>query len=182
LPSIQEIGIAHWLDLFIIHYGFPNTSNLEQVRSDGELVNYMPFAQPSLISKMFELPVSERNNGRILRRILNKNSPELQKYPRVKNGVILPFNFSSLPTRLWIKVNQKIKRFYQDNTKIKFLNSTSEFVLDTLHSSEVKSCPFYDYDRIHQTVHEFYQGNDLLADEVDWWLAFEIWRQLVYEK
>jgi len=182
LPAIQKIGLAHWLDLFIIRYGFPNTSNLEQIRSDAELVNYTPFAQPSLIDKMFELPISVRNNGRILRRTLKENLPELQKYPRAKNGVILPFYFSAIPTRLWIKVNQKIGRFYQDSTNIKFLNGISEFVLDTLHSSAVKTCPFYDYNKIHGTVNEFYDGNEQLADEVDWWLAFEIWRQLVYGK
>jgi hypothetical protein len=50
-------------------------------------------------------------------------------------------------------------------------------VRDTIHSQSVKSYVPYDHRAIHAMVDQFYAGRKDLAGEVDWWLAFEIWRQ-----
>jgi hypothetical protein len=181
LPSIQEIGVEHWLDLFIIRYGFVNTTNLEQARSDTELINFMPFAQPSLLRRMFDVQISERQNGKLMREIVKQNDKKLAKYPCVKNGVILPFGLSTILARVWLNVMARIGRCYHYPTQIQFLESMSEFVQDTVNSSRTKNCELYDYPKILKIVTEFYGGKKQLAGELDWWLAFEIWRQRVYD-
>ena len=182
LPPVEEIGLEHWLDLFIIRTGFPNTTNLEQSRSDSEFINYMPFAQPSLLRKLFDIPVNERNNGKIFLKIIKQNHKKLAKYKRVKNGIMLPFDLSTLSSRIFISAKKKLGQSYSDSTPIQLLESISDFVQDTVHSTAVKKFEYYDYPQILRIVNEFYNGNKKLADELDWWLAFEIWRQIVYGK
>lgn len=180
LPPVRSVGLAHWLDLFIIRTGFPNTTNLEQSRSDAELVNYMPFAQPSLLRKLFDLPISDRNNGRLFLKLISQSRKELAKYKRVKNGVVLPFGLSTLGSRIFINLNSKLSRVYSDATHVRFLESLSEFVQDTAHSAAVKNFEYYNYPEILKIVEGFYGGNKALGHELDWWLAFEIFRQAVY--
>jgi len=182
LPSVSSVGLAHWLDLFIIRTGFPNTTNLEQSRSDAELVNYMPFAQPSLLRKLFDVPISERNNGKLFSRMVKQNYKRLATYRRVKNGVVLPFELSTIASRLFINLNSKLGRSYSDTSAARFLESLADFVQDTAHSAAVKNFEYYDYPQILKIVNGFYSGNKSLSHELDWWLAFEIFRQVVYGK
>lgn len=179
LPPIESVGLAHWIDVFIIRTGFPNTTNLEQSRSDAELVNYAPFAQPSLLRKLFSVPIGERNNGKLFLKIIEQNRKKLAKYKRVKNGVVISFGLSTLGSRMFISLKSRLGRVYSDPTHVRFLESLSDFVQDTAHSASVRNFEYYDYPKILKIVDGFYGGNKELAHEVDWWLAFEVWRQTV---
>jgi hypothetical protein len=142
----------------------------------------MPFAQPSLLRKLFDVPVRERNNGKLFLKIVKQNGRGLSKYMRVKNGVIFPFQLSTLASRVLININHKLGRSYSDPTPARFLESLSDFVQDTARSDGVRNCEYYDHPQILKIVDGFYGGNKGLAHELDWWLAFEIWRQAVYGK
>jgi hypothetical protein len=182
LPPVKSVGLAHWLDLFIILTGFPNTTNLEQSRSDAELVNFAPFAQPSLLRKLFSVPVSERNNGKMFFRIIKQSQKYLVRYKRVKNGVALPFQLSTLASRVFINLNHKLGRNYSESTPARFLESLSDFVQDAARSTAVRNFEYYDHTGILKMVDGFYGGSKGLEHELDWWLAFEMWRQTVYGK
>ena len=134
LPPVKEIGIERWLDYFILRCRFPNLTNIEQSRSDSEFVNYMPFAQPSVIGKIFEIPVDEIYNGKLLKKIIKEKDKRLLKYPRVKNGIYMPFNLSTFSARVWLKVKGKLGRQYHNPLPLKLLENMSEFVQDTVNS------------------------------------------------
>ena len=178
-PSVKDIGEENFLDLMAIRTRFPNYRSFEQARMDAYLLNYMPFAQPSLLRSVFRTPLKLRRNGRLFRQIIRRNCISLGSYPLVKTRTTYPFIFSTVPSYVWTKIKNKLGIKFTDPDVHDFLYTISEFVQDTANSSEVKSYPAYDYSAIQKTVNEFYSGKKELAYEVDWWLSFEVWRQTV---
>jgi hypothetical protein len=179
MPKIEEIGEENFLDLMAIRTRFPNSGCYEQARMDCEVLNYMPFAQPSFLQLLFRTPLNLRRNGRLFRQLILKNSPALAKYPLVKNNTTYPFLFSTILAWVWTKFKAKMGLSFSDPSVIEFLSNMKEFIQDTIHSSEVKSYSAYDYPTILNLVEQFYAGKNELANEVDWWLAFELWRQSI---
>jgi len=178
MPAIREFGIENWLDLFAIRTRFPNTASPEQSRSDSELVNYMPFAQPTFLRKMFETPVKERRNGKMFRKIIWDYQPLLSGYPLIKDGIIYPYKLSTVPASVWIKLKSKLGYVYRSRKVVQFLELLSDYIQDIVHSDSVKSFYYYDYQQIVEIVDGFYKkGNKAFASELNWWLAFETWRQ-----
>jgi hypothetical protein len=56
------------------------------------------------------------------------------------------------------------------------LQALREPVLDRLHSGVVKSCESYDYTKLRSSIETFFvTGHG--AGYVDWWLAFDLWRE-----
>lgn len=179
LPEVSEKNLENWLDLFAIRTRFPNFAGPEQSRSDSELVNHMPFIQPTFLRKIFHTPVRERKNGKMFRKIIKDNYPKLTRYPLVKDGVIYPYCFSTIPASIWTKVKRLLGRNYKDTQIELFLDQLSEYILDTVHSEGVKNYPLYDYPKLLQLVNAFYRGDKAVVDELNWWLAFDVWRQLL---
>ena len=68
---------------------------------------------------------------------------------------------------------------FRDPVPSEFLLNVSEFVQDTLNSTNVRTCPYYDYPAIVNMVKEFYGGREDAAGKVDWWLSFEVWRRSI---
>jgi hypothetical protein len=179
LPSIDHIGEENFLDLLAIRTRFLNWGAYEQSRMDGEVTNYMPFAQPSFLRRLFEIPITVRKNGRLFRQIIKEHVPSLTSYPLVKNGTTYPFSYPTVPSLLWTTIKRKGGWAFFDPAPYELLHTISEFVKDTVSSAQVKSYPFYDYPKIVEMVNLFYAGKKNLAKEVDWWLSFEMWRQII---
>ncbi|MBI1806649.1 MAG: hypothetical protein HYR76_06310 [Ignavibacteria bacterium] len=177
MPDMIQIGDENFLDLLAIRTRFPNWGAYEQSRMDSMVLNYMPFAQPSFLRKMFQVPVQVRKNGRLFREIIKRRSPSLASYPLVKGGTTYPFGMSTLTSQLWTRLKKKVGITFKNVMPVKFLHHLSEFVKDTAHSREVKNSSLYDHSYIVKIVDQFYHGKLELATEVDWWLAFEVWRQ-----
>lgn len=167
------------LDVFAIRTRFPNFGGYEQPRLDGEVVNYMPFAQSTLLNCMFGLPLSLRQNASFHRLLIKRDHASLTKYPLVKGGTTYPFGLSSTQAIAWTMIKSRLGMAIVDPSRNEFLESLSQFILDTAHSESVKSYPAYDYGKILKLVNGYYAGQKNLAADVDWWLAFELWRQSV---
>ena len=183
MPPAKEMGIDNWIDLFTIRTRLPNSSAPEQARSDSELINYMPFIQPAFLKKVFETPASERKNSKIFHKIINDISPVLKHFPLVKDGVIYPYRFGTVPASVYMMIKRKLGFVYHDNMVENFLKHLSDFIQDTVHSSEVKSSGIYDYRRLVDITDSYYhKGNTDYTHDINWWLSFEIWRQTVHNK
>ena len=179
MPLVKDYGIENWVDLFEARTRLVYSS-VEQSRSDSKLVNYMPFTQPSFLKKVFKTPVSERNNNKIFYKIIKDFSPVLSKIPLVKGGTTYPFGLGSIPSSILIKLKNKLGFYYKDNLIIRFLETLSEYIQDTVNSGDVTSCEYYDYKKVKDLVEGFYRKKNLaLALEVDWWLTFETWRRII---
>lgn len=179
MPAIRDIGKENFLDLLAIRTRLPNYYGFEQSRLDGEVMNYMPFAQTSLLQSVFDAPVNIRKNGKLFRQIIRQYYPSLANYPLVKDTTTYPFYFTTVPAWVWTKFKVKLGFKFFDSTVFKFLNTLSELILDMVHSNEVKCYSAYDYQAIVKMVEDFYNGKIELAHEVDWWLSFEMWRRAI---
>ena len=72
---------------------------------------------------------------------------------------------------------QQLLKLLADPTRLRFLATVKPYVLDAVHSQDVRTYPAYDHARLLRLVEDFYKGKTNLATQVDWWLAFEMWRQ-----
>jgi hypothetical protein len=79
-------------------------------------------------------------------------------------------------------VKNKIKIPYSDLTQIFFLRSLKDFILDIVHSNEVKNYDYYDYKKIQTNVNAFYKGEIKFANFIVWWLTFELWRRSLFNQ
>ncbi|RPI70059.1 MAG: hypothetical protein EHM47_12825 [Ignavibacteriales bacterium] len=181
LPPAKEYGIKNWLELFMIRNHLVTTT-AEQARSDKMLINYMPFIQPSLLKIIFQTPAGKRNNN-LFYKIIKQLSPELSKIPLVKGDVIYPFGLGTLSTSVYIRLKGRTKTGYKDNLQYDFLNSLEEYVQDTINSGDFLSCDYYDHQEIKNIVNGYYTNKNLsLANDLDWWLTFDIWRKNLHNR
>ena len=55
-----------------------------------------------------------------------------------------------------------------------------EFLLDTLHSSSVRTCEIYDQTKLQHMADGLVQGDSRYTTQLDWWLAFDAWRRVLH--
>ncbi|HAW07907.1 MAG TPA: hypothetical protein DCW42_01870 [Bacteroidetes bacterium] len=180
LPRIEDIGAENWLDLFAIKTRLSNYYSYEQARLDSLLFGYMPFIQPSLLENIFNLKINHRKNGKLFKYLISKNFKDLTKYPLAKGQLTYPFWFNTLLSRIWKISAKKLKvKLYNDNRAEKLIQTLSPFILDSINSSSVKECEFYNYPRLLSLSNSLTK-NEITNNEInelDWWLSFEIFRQ-----
>ena len=179
LPPAQQFGVENLVDLIGVRTRLPNFFGLEQNRLDGLIQNYMPFAQPSVLASVFRVPVALRRNGTLVRRVIRERS-SLARYPLVKGGTSYPFWLPTVPAHLWTGLKARAGMTFVDPRRRLFLDSVRTFVMDTVHSSDVRSCGLYDVAALSSLVQGYYAGRAKSGSAVDWWLAFEVWRQTVF--
>lgn len=179
MPRVKDLGIGSYLDLWAVRTRVPNLGSDEQARLDSILLNYMPFAQPSVINSVFNTPVRRRKNGALFREIIAERHPSLKRYPLVKNNVTYPYSMPNISAWLYTKAKRKL--FYRSKNDLAhaYLAVMREYILDTLTSRGVIECPAYNYGKLSDAIHGYYSGNKALAAEVHWWLTFELWKKNV---
>jgi hypothetical protein len=179
LPNVKEIGLENWLDIFSVKTRLVNYYSAEQARLDSIISSYMPFAQLDLLNELLNLSVNERKDFKLFKEILFSNSKKLSKYKLAKGNISYPFYFSSIMKRIYFKINAKIKKDEGQKFLDKFLEVLREFVMDSLLSGSAKTYAPYDYQRVYNNVTSYYKGNTSLKNFVNWFITFEIFRQIV---
>jgi hypothetical protein len=182
LPPHSEIGLGNWLDLFSIKTRLVNFYAQEQARVDNYVTSYMPFVQPYLLNDILNLPVEDRLNNRLFKRIIRSDKYGLSKYNLAKGDISYPFYFSPIMKRIYSKFYDKLKRPATDDNHDKFLFSLKSFILDSLHSKPAREYAPYNYDSIYKEVNSYYNGDKSRKKYVDWFLTFEIFRQIIEYK
>ena len=171
------IGDEDFADLMTIHTRFPNYSGVEQARTDAFMISYMPFLQPSVLASVFCIPMYLKRKGRLFRKMIMQQCPELASFPLVKGGTTYPFRFSTVPAHIWTVMKKKIGKPYTDMRIYSMLDMLKEYTLDLVHSQDFQNYSGYDVPKIRSIVDRYYAGEQHLAHEIDWWLSFELWRQ-----
>lgn len=179
MPSVEKMGEENFVDLLALRYRFANWAGIDQARMDCQVLNYMPFVQPSFVQAVFAQPSKRRKNGRIFRQLISSNCPRLSKYPLVKGPSTYPYFLPTIPAWLWSKARAKVLTPFVDPLPVDFLMKVAEFVQDIAHSASVRLYEPYQHKTIIRLVDNFYAGKMELASEVDWWLSFELWRQAI---
>lgn len=179
LPPPAEIGVENFLDVWIATTRIPNVGADEQARIDEHILNFMPFSQPVFINSALQLPLRYRKNSLLFRDLMDRLEPSLALFPLVKNNISYPYSLTTLQARLWTTMKSKLFGKYDDPLVHEFLHAIKEFVLDSARSTRTKQYPYYDYKKIQALIEGYYNGNKNLAGEVNWWIAFDVWRNMV---
>jgi hypothetical protein len=120
LPSVEDIGEENFADLLIVRYRFPNYGGLDQSRMDGQILSYMPFAQPSFVRAAFATPLKLKRDAHLFRRLIDQYRPSLKKYPLVKGYTTYPYMLPAIPAMVWTKVKTIFGRGFDDPTPAGF--------------------------------------------------------------
>ncbi len=179
MPSLEALGPENYVDLFSIRTRVPNWGLAEQARLDTLIVNYMPLVQPSLLHITMALPVSARANARLFRRFIRTHTPALAQLTLVQFGVTYPFRTGYASAWLWQHSKEKLGMGSRDTTRVRLLDAVRPFVMDTVASQSVRSFGAYNHEAIGRLVSDYYGGKRELAEALDWWLTFELWRQSI---
>ena len=182
LPSPDAIGIENWIDLFAAKTRITNYYSHEQSRLDSMLTSYMPYLQPSLLDKLFTVPLDQRKNGKLFKALIKSNEKTLAKYPLVKGTMMVPFWMNTLQTRGWSLIRKKIfEKSVITESRRKFFLDLTPLILDMINSKTVRECNFYDSKKIARLAAELNKRNysDHILNEMDWWLSFELFRQQI---
>ena len=177
MPSVREIGMETFVDLFALRTRIPNYGGPEQSRVDAEVLNLMPLLQPSYVRAVINAPVRERLEGRFYRRYINRYQPLLAHFPLVKGGATYRYGRSTQLAWLTTRLRRMAGQSWSSPAADQFLQHVRVPVLDLLHSSEVRSNPLYNAEFIMQSVEGYYKGDQNNRGVVDWWLAFELWQR-----
>ena len=179
LPPVEEIQVGNWLDLFALKTRLPNYYGAEQSRLDKYITSYMPFIQPYLLDDLLNISCGVRNNNRLFRKIIRSNYPQLTRYRLAKGNISYPYHLTTLQKRIYFKVHSRGNKPNPHNELNKYLYSMREFAMDSIHSHSTKEYAAYDYNKIFNKVNSFYEGNSSESGFVDWFISFEIFRQLI---
>lgn len=177
MPSASDIGAENFVDLLSLRARVGNNSPAPQDWIDSRIVNYMPYVQPSFLREVFHVPLRERRNATLYRRVIQSRCSMLSRFPLEKGGVTYPYSFGTISSWMWRMTKTKLGRKFDEPYNHQLLHHIKEFVLDIAHSTEILSFDAYDRQKVVKLVDEFYAGNTALAAQVDWWLTFELWRQ-----
>jgi hypothetical protein len=177
IPPVSEIGVENFVDLFSVRTRIPNFGGPEQSRSDALVMNFMPLSQPSFLKAVFRTDIQSRINGRLYKEIIQLKESRLSKFPLAKAGTTHPFHLSLPMARVVTKVKTKLGNHHTDSTADQFLMQLKDYVLDLVHSHDVKDWDGYDYKKLLTGVNAYYTGALHLRSFVDWWLMFELWRR-----
>lgn len=183
LPSIEELGIENWLDLFAIKTRLLNYYSHEQARLDSLIKSYMPFIQIPLLNYLFITPIEIRKNAKLFRQLIKKNYSPLSKFWLAKGSTSHPFALTMIQSRLWNILSKKLNLSqYNSNSTIIFLRYLNEYINDIMRSKSVQECGFYDYKKIKMILDNFNTNSNLTAYDLDWLLSFEIFRKTIFKK
>lgn len=177
IPSIEDVGVVNWVDLLAIKTRLPNFYCHEQSKTDEITLNYMVFAQTSLINNFLNVEEKSRTNAKYLKKIIRTNNKKLTKYPLAKTDVVYPYVFGSKMSRLQSKIFRQLNLTFPDTTRDKLFDIVQEYILDLLNSSDTKNYTYYDKKKVNNLEKEFFIRNKKIYSEIDWWLSFELFRR-----
>lgn len=182
LPDIKEISFGNWLDIFSIKTRLVNYYAPEQGRLDNYVTCYMPFAQYSLLNNLLNIPVSLRKNHRLFTKLFHPDIEGLTHYKLAKGNLAYPFYFTPIMKRIYFLLYSKLALKNENKGLDLFLDGMKEFIMDSIMSGGVKSYPFYEYKNIYYKVNSYYKGKTDYGNYVNWFLTFEVFRQIMEKK
>ena len=181
LPTDSRLSAENLVDLLCLRTRIPNFFGFAQAWLDEALPAYMPFSQPAVLRAAMQVPLRLRRNGRLFMQIISSRHPRLATYPLAKGFATYPYGTSKLAAWALMRVKKGVGRVHQLTESRQFLERVRPFALDVAHSSSVRNYHAYDPPRIARLVTEYYSGDIRRAQEVEWWLTFEMWRRMLTE-
>ena len=156
-----------------------NYNNIEQNRIDGFVINYCPFSQHDVINAAFALNFEDKNNGKLMKEFIYKNSPDITKLPLIKGVTKMPFTMNTLNSKILAKLKKSTGFYYSDKTIENFLRNIKEYSLDILSSQSASEYEFYDKIKLNNYIERYNKDDYSIAEELDWLVTFEMFRRSI---
>jgi asparagine synthetase B (glutamine-hydrolysing) len=176
LPPGTEVGTNSWIELFSIRARLPNYYGPEQARVDNHAVSFMPLAQKDMLNLLTIINERDKKNGRLFKKLIRNNSLSLSRFPLVKGDVVYPFQLSSLSTQFYSKIKTKFGASYRNKQRSKLLKTIKDYAFDLISSNDVRNYDLYDKQKLDRIAKSLQSENGNML-ELEWWLAFELFRQ-----
>jgi hypothetical protein len=177
MPKVAELGVENWVDLYNIRYRTGNSSYSSQTRLDAIIPNLMPFIQPNVLNKVFNLSPKIRKRETINRKILAKHLL-LLLFPLARYETVIPFQHNKFSSLIWAKLMRKMIKERDDKIH-HFLLINKSYILSRLSDSDFINSSFYDRNKIIDFAKTYYKGDKSKANFLIWWLTFDKWYQKV---
>lgn len=182
LPEIKEVGTGNWLDLLALKTRLVNYAGPEQVRIDSFVKSYMPFVQLDLMNDLLNIPIETKANNKLFNEIIKVNERRLLNYPLAKGDVSYPYYLNPILKNIYSKLYKKLNGKKGENRQDPYLENLKEFALDSLNSLSAKDYTAYDYSKVYYNVNAYYYGDKTKAHYVDWFITFEVFRQILEKR
>jgi hypothetical protein len=134
--------------------------------------NGMPFGHDSFVGPVLrQTRPGQRHGGRLHRQMIRRLAPELAGVPLTKGSTLYPF---ACPPAL-APLYSRVARRPTVTPPAGELHSLREYLFDRIGSSSFRGFVGYDRPRIREMVERCFATGHGKAD-VDWFLAFDLWR------
>ncbi|HPN37821.1 MAG TPA: hypothetical protein PL041_05415 [Melioribacteraceae bacterium] len=175
MPSLADISLENWLDIFAIKIKMPNTTAYSQHCLDTICTAVTIFLQPTLLKIGISLPLEDRINGRMFRELINKNAPTLKTFPLVKNNYSYPYNLGNKASYIYTKIKSKIFKQYNWTLNAKILDLSKEYLIDSINSVNFKSDELLNKNLITNSIYGYYKGEKEENKTVtEWFLTYHL--------
>ncbi|HPO63684.1 MAG TPA: asparagine synthase-related protein [Candidatus Kapabacteria bacterium] len=170
----EEIGVDNFIDVFSIKTRLANFYSPEQTYLDTKLITLMPYIQNILLKNLLNVDIKYRRNGRMLKKILKNNFPELRKFHLAKNDFTYSYKFNA--------INQIISKYLFKNKNINQLNyekqknlilTLTPYILDSINSNYANQCGYFDKNKLLLLSNSLSNRdiNPQIINDLDWWLS-----------
>jgi hypothetical protein len=181
MPSLKTISIENWVDLFSLRYKTGNIASINQNFLDNQIVNYMPFAQISVLNHLFSLPASIKRNSKINKRIFSDYFPELTTFPMEEYGHSVPFFYDYKLAFLLGKILTTLKKPYVSQFKNEILKTSEVFIRDMSASSKALNSEYLDVKKVNRLINGYYEKKKTdNADSLGWILTYLVWENWIH--
>lgn len=181
IESSSTPDLEHEVDLLNIHTRLPNFFGYEQGRLDSLVQCYMPFAHPVVIDAAMSLPSARRRGGRMAKAIITRRAPRLRRYPLVKGEIQYPYGLPAWASMLLLKIKARLHPGASYSERHFVLTALKEYILDRVHSTDVRQDPVYDWPSLRNLTETYYHDGSR-GEQLDWWLAFDLWRSAIEDR
>lgn len=179
-PKLNKNNVENWIDHFALKTRLTNYYSHEQTRLDEKVTAVMPFVQQSLIKNLFCVKIKEKKNGKLFRKIIKQNYPELREFSLVKGTTQHPYVFNSLQSRIWSILMKKMgKGFNHVSNEDILLKLLKEYLFDSINSKNISESSVLDINKIKKLVDDYYNGKFENGYSLDWLLSFIIFNQSI---
>ncbi|MCO5251530.1 MAG: asparagine synthase-related protein [Candidatus Kapabacteria bacterium] len=172
----QVQNLEKRLDSFAIDYKIGNNISGKQSRADNSSISLSPFNQPIMNRALVELDFNRKSNGKFYKETIKQTYPQLAEINLIKGSHVIPFNFGTLTSRLYIKLT---KSKYRRDYAVEMFRLFGSEIRDYLNSSETLSSGYYDKDIVQNIVNNANLANPKSCNDLDSLLTFEIFRRSI---
>lgn len=168
--------LRHRLDNLSLEYKISNNVSGKQTYNDYTALCLSPFNQHIIFKAFMELDPELKHNSKLFRQKIKENFPALTKIDLVKNTHVIPYEYGTLASRLFMKLT---KSKYKGNYTVSFFELFGDEIRDYLNSRQTFDVEYYDKIKLRQIIDQANPHIPKSCENLDSLLTLEIFRRSV---